>query len=122
MTQPLHFILMSLPVLILTEIDAGRVVELHTGDQFLVVLSGNPTTGYQWLITALSKKILRPVGEPEYQNSSDLVGSGGVFRFLFESVGVGETTLRFAYKRPFEVGKRPLMGFKAIIKVTTLEF
>jgi predicted secreted protein len=32
----------------LTEADAGRTIELRTGDRLSISLGGNPTTGYSW--------------------------------------------------------------------------
>jgi predicted secreted protein len=107
-------------ILTLTEIDTGSAVELHPGDQFLVVLSGNPTTGYQWLVSSFSAQVLCQMEEPTYQQSSDLTGSGGSFHFLFEAAGTGQTTLHLAYRRSFEKGKKPVRRFKVTIKVCPL--
>jgi hypothetical protein len=36
------------PVISLTETDAGRTIAMKKGDTLLVTLEGNPSTGYNW--------------------------------------------------------------------------
>jgi inhibitor of cysteine peptidase len=112
---------MNGPILTLTEADTGSAVDLHPGDQFLVVLSGNPTTGYQWLVSSFSAQVLCQPEEPRFQQSSDLTGSGGSSHFLFEAAGTGQTTLHLVYRRPFEKGKRPARRFKVVVCVSQQE-
>lgn len=88
---------------LLTEDDHGAHATLRFGDRLLVVLGGNPTTGYKWSNTLLYEYApLREIGEVEFRPDSDLVGSGGLFLFRYEAVGVGPQAFRFAYQRPWE--------------------
>src|SRR6266508_2690184 len=43
----------------LTEADTGRSIELHIGDELEVTLPSNPTTGFQWEVSAVDTSILR---------------------------------------------------------------
>ncbi len=101
----------------LTESDAGGSIALRVGDKLEVVLSGNPTTGYQWEIGAGDAAILRPSGEPLFVADSSAVGSGGKFTFSFEAVGAGQTGLKLIYHRPFEKGVPPLQTFQVTVTV-----
>ena len=100
----------------LTEADNGRLLELDVGDTLEITLPGNPTTGFQWEVSAIDSAILRQVGEPEFEPSSDAVGSGGNITLSFDAVGVGQTDLKLIYHRPFEEGVAPIQTLE--VKVT----
>lgn len=100
----------------LTEADAGRLIELRVGDKLEITLPGNPTTGFQWEVSAVDSAILQPIGEPQFEPSSDAVGSGGKVTLSFEAVGVGQTDLKLIYHRPFEENVAPIQTFE--VKVT----
>ncbi len=102
----------------LSEKDSGRSVELRTGDTLEVVLSGNPTAGYQWEIASEDTNVLKRRGKPEYRSDSAAVGSGGKFIFTFEAAAPGQTVLRLVYRRPFERNVPPARTFEttAIVK------
>jgi inhibitor of cysteine peptidase len=91
---------------LVTEEDAGRTLDLRVGDQLMVVLQGNPTTGYEWSNALLYEyAVLRALAEPEYRPTSmdtGMVGAGGLYLFRFEAVDVGSQAFRFVYQRPWE--------------------
>jgi inhibitor of cysteine peptidase len=101
----------------LTEADAGRTVELRTGDRLAVSLAGNPTAGYSWEVAAVDARVLAPAGQPAYHASSASMGSGGVFAFEFEAVAAGQTALRLAYRRPWEKRRRPAQTYAVHVMV-----
>ena len=102
----------------LTERDLGSSLELQLGDQFEVVLSGNPTAGYQWEDSFWDKTVLKLLGPPNYKQRSAAVGSGGEFAFTFEAVAVGQTKVELVYRRPFERTTKPRKTFEitAVVK------
>lgn len=83
--------------------DAGQEIEIGVGDEFIVALESNPTTGYQWeadfdesfLNLVLDK--FEP-GEAE----EGMVGVGGERKLTFEGLKAGETELTLTYKRSWE--------------------
>ncbi|MCE5254403.1 MAG: protease inhibitor I42 family protein [Actinomycetia bacterium] len=89
---------------VLDENDDGATVTLEVGDILKVALRGNPTTGYSWTVTQSDEAaaILESVGGPYYVPDTGLIGSGGVFTFVFKAVSPGEATLSLAYSRPWE--------------------
>jgi len=103
----------------LTEVDAGRTVDLRAGDRLSISLGGNPTTGYSWELAAVDKQVLAPLGKPGYAASSEAVGAGGVFAFEFEAVAAGQTALRLVYRRPWEKRRRAAQTFG--VNVTVVE-
>lgn len=66
----------------LTSEDNGARIELNRGEEFELVLSGNPSTGYAWRVEEVSP-VLVLIGEPDFQPGSDLVGAPGEYRFRF---------------------------------------
>jgi inhibitor of cysteine peptidase len=100
----------------LTEADAGRTIELRTGDRLSISLGGNPTTGYSWGLAAVDERVLAPKGKPGYAASSEAVGAGGVFAFEFEAVAAGQTALHLVYRRPWEK-RRPAQTFAVNVTV-----
>jgi inhibitor of cysteine peptidase len=101
----------------LTQADAGRTIELRTGDRLTISLGGNPTAGYSWELASVNKQVLAPLSEPGYAASSKAVGAGGVFAFEFEAVSSGQTALRLAYRRPWEKRRRPAETFAVNVTV-----
>ena len=81
----------------LGEDDDGAVVEVAVGEQIVLELEGNATTGYTWAVTAVDPAILAPAGDPDYQSESDADGAGGTYTFRFDAVGPGETEVVLMY-------------------------
>jgi len=81
----------------LDEGDAGAVVEMSVGEQVVLELEGNATTGYTWQVTSIDPAVLAPAGDPDYESSSDADGAGGTFTFRFDAVGVGEAQVVLMY-------------------------
>lgn len=75
-------------------------VETEVDEEFAIVLSSNPTTGYSWQ-TVFSEEFVELVSQ-SYTPSSELLGAGGVEIFMFNALQEGETEIRFSYVRPWE--------------------
>jgi inhibitor of cysteine peptidase len=80
----------------------ASAVGLNVGDTLVLVLDGNPSTGYNWEVGFYTLGVIEPTGEPEYQSDSDLLGAGGTYTFRFLAVGKGESALRLMYRHPLE--------------------
>ena len=92
---------------LVTPDDDGQEISIRIGDDLLVALPGNPTTGFEWLNNVLYEyAVLRPVGETPYEFRSEadphLVGSPGVFLFRYQAIAADSQWFRFAYSRPWE--------------------
>ncbi len=81
--------------------DDGALVTLRAGEQLMVVLPGNPTTGYTWEVDEMPA-CLSQLSDGEYRASSDLVGAAGTFFFRFSAEEQGEGQLALGYRRPWE--------------------
>lgn len=82
--------------------NGGRVT-LRVGEKLMIVLPGNPTTGYEWAATE-ELVFLTRLGGAAYRPGSGLIGGGGIFYFRYEAKEPGEGQLSFAYRRPWESG------------------
>jgi predicted secreted protein len=91
----------------LAESSAQSTVNLMAGDDLVITLTGNPTTGYIWEKVKDNKKILQQQGDYQYISSSSRVGAGGIFIFSFKAAVAGKTKLRLIYHRPFEKNVKP---------------
>ncbi len=95
----------------LTAADNGKTIEVTIGQELDVTLEANPTTGYTWAVAEpTDERIIRQLGEIEFEPESGAIGAGGVQITRFEVVGAGQTTLRLIYHRPWERGE-PLRTF-----------
>ena len=107
--------------LTLTDVDSGKDFSAAVGDTIVVVLQGNPTTGYSWIgdLDDDSAAILEQQGDPVYTEEAtgeNVVGSGGTFTFTFTAAGEGEATLRLIYARSWE-DQAPEQTFEATVAV-----
>lgn len=101
----------------LTEADNRRKVEINTGDDLEVTLTGNPTTGYIWESVEFDKAILPSQGGYKYTPASPMVGSGGQFVFAFRAAAAGQTPLLIVYRRPFEKSAAPIKFFEVLVRI-----
>jgi len=68
-----------------------RFIRASVGEEFVIALESNPTTGYEWE-THFESSILQLVGR-EFSAYGSGVGSGGIERFRFKAVTAGDTSL-----------------------------
>lgn len=67
----------------LTKTDKGRTIPAHTGDEIVVNLPENPTTGYRWAIDTADEKLLASEDTTFAAPRSGAVGVGGTRTFTF---------------------------------------
>jgi predicted secreted protein len=97
-------------------------VPLQLGRSAVIRLEGNPTTGYQWLVTAVRGDSVTQVGQVGYVQDKrfegkNMVGAGGMFSAKFKAVKPGVTTVTMEYKRSWETEKKPLQVFTIALDV-----
>lgn len=93
-------------------------LSLQVGQQFILRLPSNPTTGFRWLLRDAAPQVLQSLGPEVYSNPEDagLVGSAGVSTWRFQVAKAGEGQLALTYERPWEVGVVPAQRFNCTIK------
>ena len=96
----------SLFMLALDESDFGSIQTLDVGDLLLIRLTGNATTGYEWVRTepaSLTGSPLEIVKEGAYRTlGCGLVGGPGEFVFQYRAMRPGTIALEFAHRRSWD--------------------
>ena len=67
----------------------------------VVMLKGNPTTGYAWQAVVEAAEVLSVSVEYSAENTG-LIGSGGQYEVRFMGLMPGEATITMTYARPWE--------------------
>jgi inhibitor of cysteine peptidase len=87
-------------VIELTQDQSGRAVEMAVGDELLVKLAENRTTGYRWDV--------RSDGSPACTTLNDEAvagrrpGEAGIHIWRFAAVATGQATIDIVHKRTWE--------------------
>ena len=111
----------SAKTLELTVLDSGRSVSLPLNETLTIALEGKPATGFAWEVSSLDRKVLSTEAAPAYNPESLLPGAGGTYTFRFNPRQQGATTVKLAYRRPWEKGVKPLKTFELSVSVTAAE-
>jgi len=81
---------------------------MKVGDEFVLTLESNPTTGYQWQVAdKLDGKIVRLISSEYKAPDTKLVGAGGNEVWTFRAEGRGKTAINLIYVRPWEKDTPP---------------
>ena len=75
-------------------------IAAQVGEEFIIALDSNPTTGYRWE-AHYDNSILQLI-DRWFSPSGPGIGSGGIERFRFRCLAVGESQVRLMYKRSWE--------------------
>ena len=91
--------------------------QLHVGQQLILSLPSNPTTGYRWAIQDSAGGVLRSLGPEVYSTPDDdaVIGAAGHSTWRFQAAASGEATLRLAYQRTWE--PEPIEHFECRLEV-----
>jgi len=92
---------------VMTYDDEGQEIDIGAGQEFIIALGSNPTTGYSWQASYDDAKLELVGGEPTYEadeTDGDIAGAGGVEYFRFKTLAAGETEVTLTYEQPWEGG------------------
>ena len=74
---------------------------LQNGQQLIVSLPSNPTTGYRWILHESAPEQLRSLGPEVFSNpKDDMIGGDGLSTWRFEARQAGSGRLYLTYQRP----------------------
>ncbi|MCF8335722.1 MAG: protease inhibitor I42 family protein [Bacteroidales bacterium] len=99
------FFIVLLSVSSCATIEFDREYEVNKGEEFVINLKTNPSTGYHWAIEeGLSDSIITLQGDEyvpeENPTNKPRLGAGGTKKWHFRAEREGQTILKFIYKRP----------------------
>lgn len=107
----------SAPVQLTAENNGGQV-DVKVGEEFFIVLNGNPSTGFTWEAKDLDTTMFELVGEPEFvSDNPGLVGSGGTLTLTFKALQAGTATVSLVYHRPWETDVEPIDTFSISVTI-----
>ncbi|HYI15128.1 MAG TPA: protease inhibitor I42 family protein [Thermomicrobiales bacterium] len=95
---------------------AGSTVTLDEGDTLRVELEGNPTTGYEWQVSAVDDAVLL-YEDSDFDADSDAEGSSGTVTLTFDAVGAGATLLELIERPSWEPPSESHRRFSVNIRV-----
>ncbi|MCX6011484.1 MAG: protease inhibitor I42 family protein [Chloroflexi bacterium] len=87
--------------------NVGEDIKIGVGQEFIIALGSNPSTGYSWEASYDETMLELVGGEPEYEADEvgdDVVGAGGVELFRFLALAAGETEITLVYAQHWEGG------------------
>ena len=104
---------------VVTEADSTNEVELTAGEEFVVRLESNPSTGYGWVIAETSTPGIAEFKLRSYEDPDDVdvVGAAGFEVFTFEAGPSGAGILRLEYVRSFDDPPVPDRVVEYIIRI-----
>lgn len=103
------------------ETSNGGAVTLDQGQELVIALAANPSTGFAWEVDQIDEAVLRAAGDAEFRPTSSEPGIAGapeIETLRFRAVGAGETTLTLVYRRPFEAAETPTPENSFTVQVT----
>ncbi|WP_347901821.1 protease inhibitor I42 family protein [Pseudomonas purpurea] len=94
-------------------------VTLTAGQNLILTLPSNPTTGYRWAIQDSAGGVLHAISPEVYTNpqNTGLVGSGGQSTWRFQAFAAGSGRLRLTSQQPWEPEVEPAQTFDCAITV-----
>jgi inhibitor of cysteine peptidase len=85
--------------------DVGENIDISVGQEFIIALGSNPTTGYSWQASYddTMLQLVESTYEPE-ETDENVVGGGGTEFFRFKALAAGEVEITMTYAQPWEGG------------------
>lgn len=100
----------------LSNSDNNKNISLQKGDEIIITLEENPTTGYRWHWTDLDKKIFE-IEKDDYEIHSDAIGGGGVREFKLKARKTGKATIELINIRNFDSQEESIGNFQISVNV-----
>jgi len=88
---------------------SGTSVALASGQDLVVRLPSNPSTGFRWMYVEPTDAVLRVDGPSSFeaQGAGGVAGAGGTEVWKLAPFKPGQQQLRFEYRRPWEQDVAP---------------
>jgi inhibitor of cysteine peptidase len=94
----------------------GDSVTVKNGQEFVIALTANPSTGYTW--DAGPNDNVQYLSSKQVNASGAAIGAAGTQELTFKAIKTGSSTLELAYARQFEGGVPPAETTSFAVKVT----
>ena len=96
-----------------------KQVEVLKGDEVLVTLLSNASTGFRWNENAViaDTGILQQLNHEDMGSGSNVPGAPGAEKWSFKALEAGTTTVHLEYGRPWEGGEKGVWTFDLTVTV-----
>jgi len=86
----------------LSDKDNGGKVQMKIGQNLVISLKANPSTGYRWEMADLDETILPLLTRDYKQREAEpgMVGVGGIVTLSFKAIAAGQANIKLIYTRP----------------------
>lgn len=120
--------LLALPSLaqaeqVLNDANHQQTIVVKPKETLIVKLPANPSTGYMWAFTPPDDGTVKLLSNWKFTPSKkNTVGAGGETSWRLQAGQSGETTLQFAYRRPWEdasIAPAEIREYKIVIRSTS---
>jgi len=92
----------------------GSLIFMHVGDTLTLKLAENPTTGYQWNLTASSGLAVTSDTYVPSNTNTTMVGAGGIHVWEMTAKAPGMQSIDAIYKRSWE----PTIGNETVFMMS----
>lgn len=110
--------------LTLTEADDGKTVSVAKGQNLVLRLQSNPSTGFRWKVVSTDRTFGYPA-TTRFLKNGDAAGAAGVERMTWKTNGpldmTGSHEVKLEYKRTFEEDASPAKTFSFTVNVVGVE-
>lgn len=107
-----------MPVLTLTRADNGKSVTVRPGENVVLELYENPTTGFRWTLEQTNAEIVELVESNYIQGVTSGIGAGGQHSWTFKAKKAGSARIELKLWRAWEGDKSIIERFVVTIRVT----
>ena len=95
--------------------NSDEVIRVKAGEEFVISLEANPTTGYSW-VAASPASWLEFLGKTYVAGEPAMLGSGGKEELRFKASAKGSTTITLGYGRSWEATAIEQKTFEVEVK------
>jgi inhibitor of cysteine peptidase len=100
----------------LTEADNGKTVDLRVGDEVVLRLPENASTGYRWTVDAADGNLV-DVKEGKYLAASNALGSGGEAQWIVHAKAAGATEIKLKCWHSWEGERSVIERFEFTLRI-----
>lgn len=108
-------------MVVLTKANNGESINVGLGDEIVLRLAENATTGYRWAVVradGLAEQEVPGHSQPGPPEPDSLIGSGGLREFRFRAGTPGDGRLELKYWREWEGDSSVVERFAIDLKVS----
>lgn len=97
--------------------DPNEPIVVAPGEDFVITLDSNATTGYRWELSQPPDEKVVTLVSHEYQGSGlPVSGAGGQEHWTFRAAGRGTTEINLIYRRENQPGNFPPTTFQVTVQ------